>query len=61
MLLVGTGSGEICIFDVASCIYRASMPVSSNGLLCGAVEGDNLYVGGGDGKLKKLSMQNGQW
>ena len=31
------------------------------GLLCGAVEGENLYVGGGDGKLKKLSMKNGQW
>jgi len=61
MLLVGTQSGEICIFDVASNIYRASMPVTSNGLLCGAVDGDNLYVGGGDGKLKKLSMQNGQW
>jgi WD40 repeat protein len=61
MLLVGTQSGEICIFDVASNIYRASMPVTSNGLLCGAVDGDNLYVGGGDGKLKKLSMLNGQW
>jgi len=59
MLMVGTQSGEICIFDVFSCIYRASMPVSSNGLLCGAVDGENLYVGGGDGKIKKLSMMNG--
>lgn len=60
-MLCGTQSGEICIFDVYSAIYRASMPVTSNGLICGCVEGDNLYVGGGDGKLKKLSMQNGQW
>ena len=37
------------------------MPVSSNGIVCGAIDGDYLYIGGGDGKLKKLSMQSGQW
>jgi hypothetical protein len=61
MLLCGTTSGEICIFSVFSSIYRASMPVSSNGIICGTVEGVNLYVGGGDGKLRKLSMATGQW
>jgi WD40 repeat protein len=61
MLLTGTTTGEICIFSVFSSIYRASMPVSSNGIICGTVEGDSLYVGGGDGKLRKLSMSSGQW
>jgi WD40 repeat protein len=61
MLLTGTTTGEICIFSVFSSIYRASMPVSSNGIICGTVEGDSLYVGGGDGKLRKLSMTTGQW
>jgi len=61
MLLCGTTGGEICIFSIGSQIYRATMPISSNGLLCGLVHDDFIYVGGGDGKIKKLSIGNGQW
>ena len=32
LLLTGTSSGEVCIFSVYSNIYRASMPISSNGI-----------------------------
>lgn len=37
------------------------MPISSNGLLSVAFLGDYIYVGSGDGKLKKLSVADGRW
>ena len=56
MLLAGTTGGEICIFSIYSAIFRASMPVSSNGINDGVLEGDNLFIAGGDGKVRKLSL-----
>jgi hypothetical protein len=32
------------------------MPISSNGLLSIALVDDFIYVGGGDGKVKKLNI-----
>ena len=61
MLLAGTTGGEICVFSLASAIYRASMPLTSNGILCGSVDSDFLYVGGGDGKVKKVALAGGSW
>lgn len=61
MLLTGTSSGEVCVFSVYSNIYRAAMPISSNGILCAAFDQDFLYVGGGDGKLRKVNLAKGQW
>lgn len=37
------------------------MPISSNGLLSVAYLDGFIYVGSGDGKLKKLSVADGQW
>lgn len=37
------------------------MPLSSNGLMSLALVDDFLYVGGGDGKVKKLSIGGGKW
>ena len=37
------------------------MPISSNGLLSMALIDDLLFVGGGDGKVKKLSIAGGKW
>lgn len=37
------------------------MPLTSNGILCGALDNDHLFVGGGDGKVKKVVLINGQW
>lgn len=42
-------------------MFRASMPLTSNGIICGAVHGDFLFIGGGDGKVKKVSMTGGSW
>ena len=37
------------------------MPLSSNGLLCIAVHGEDVYIGGGEGKVKKLNIAGGKW
>lgn len=60
-LLLGTTGGEICIFSIYNRIYRATMPLSSNGLMSLAFVDDFLFVGGGDGKVKKLSIGGGKW
>ena len=59
LLLMGTTSGEVCIFSVHNNIYRASMPISSNGIHSAALGKDHLFVGGGDGKLKKVNLPAG--
>jgi len=60
-LLLGTSSGEVCIFSVSSRIYRAAMPIASNGLMAIAAVDDVIYVGGGDGKVKRLNIGGGKW
>ena len=37
------------------------MPISSNGLMSIALVDDFIYVGGGDGKIKKMSIAGGKW
>ena len=37
------------------------MPISSNGLLSISLIDDNIFVGGGDGKVKKLNIAGGKW
>jgi WD40 repeat protein len=61
LLFMGTSGGEICLFSIANQIYRATMPISSNGLLSCVLAGGFAYIGSGDGKLKKLMISNGQW
>lgn len=59
--MAGTTGGEVCLFSIYSQVYRATMPLSSNGLLCMAILDANIFVGGGDGKIKKLSTDDGKW
>jgi hypothetical protein len=61
LLLAGTQSGEVTVFSIYSSIYRASMPLSSNGVICGCLGGDFLFVGAGNGKIQKISLANGGW
>lgn len=46
----------MCIFSIYSSMYRASMPLTSNGIICAAIDGDTLFVGGGEGKIKKVNF-----
>ena len=60
-LLLGTAGGEICVFSVNSRIYRNTMPISSNGLMAICQVEQDIFVGGGDGKVKKLNIASGRW
>lgn len=61
MLLAGTSGGEICLFSIYDQIYKATMPLSSNGLLSICLMDDKIFIGGGDGKVKKISTEGGRW
>lgn len=58
-LLLGTTGGEVCIFSVYNRNFRGAIPLSSNGVLSLAMVDDHVYVGGGDGKVKKLNIASG--
>lgn len=61
-LFLGTMSGEICIFNLDTKIYKATMPIGSNGLLTMKMLGNLIFVGVGDGKLKRLVISDeGSW
>lgn len=57
----GTNSGEIIIFNLRNRIFRASIPLSSNGILCLMEVSGVLYAGSGDGKIKKLMGNDNKW
>lgn len=59
MLLAGTSGGDVCVFHISSASYKASIPLTGNGIMCGAVDNELLFVGGGDGKIKKVILVNG--
>ncbi|CAD8212252.1 unnamed protein product [Paramecium pentaurelia] len=63
-LYVGTHAGEICIFSISSQqggIFKATIPISNNGVLSINIFGKNLFVGSGDGKVKKLTGSDTRW
>jgi hypothetical protein len=37
------------------------MPISSNGLMAICQIDNDVFVGGGDGKVKKLNIGGGKW
>lgn len=60
-LLAGTTSGEVCIFNLTSKIFRASIPVSSNGITSLLEVRGEVLVGSGDGTIKKLTGEDNRW
>jgi len=42
-------------------LFKAAIPVSNNGVLSLALCGDVLFVGSGDGKLKRLKGSETKW
>ena len=60
-LYAGTKGGEICIFNIFSRIYKGCVPVSAHGIWSLLMVEDCLYVGGGDGKVKKITTAEGGW
>lgn len=57
----GTNSGEVVIFNIRNRVFRASIPLSSNGLLSIIEFNNTVYAGSGDGKIKKLQGADNKW
>lgn len=60
-LVAGTSVGEMMVFNTDNLIYRATLPISTNGILSMVSCRDSIYVGAGDGKLKKLQGNDQYW
>ena len=61
-LYLGTTGGEVCIFNVDTRVYRATMPIAKSGLYCISFLGDTLFVGSGDSTIKRLRIgPDGLW
>jgi len=62
-MLCGTSVGDMLVFNLVNSVYRASIPVCSNGVVSIAVNYDtgDVFCGGGDGTLKKLTGRDMRW
>ncbi|KAE8899164.1 hypothetical protein PF005_g11747 [Phytophthora fragariae] len=62
-VLAGTPAGELVVFNTESLVYRNAVPVVRNGVHSVAACGDTgyVYVGAGDGVLKKLVGRDSDW
>ncbi|RLN55806.1 hypothetical protein BBJ29_006695 [Phytophthora kernoviae] len=62
-VLAGTAAGELVVFNTDALVYRNAVPVVRNGVhsivVCGAT--GYVYVGAGDGVLKKLVGRDSEW
>lgn len=67
-LLTGTENGEMCVFNTEHNIFRASLPVATNGVhavCCESTLSDAsstcVYIGSGDGVVKQLRGADSRW
>ena len=60
-LIAGTSVGEIMVFNTDNLLYRASLPMGTNGIVSICTCGNFVYVGSGDGKVKKVQGNDQYW
>lgn len=65
-LIAGSSAGELCVFNCATMVFRAAVPVSAGGgllqLATSSAGGKELvYCGCGDGKLRVVAGLDQQW
>lgn len=61
-LYVGTTGSDIIVLNLETAMFRASIPVGSNGV-CGVVSLPNgdIVVGGADGSMKRIRGEDMSW
>ena len=60
-IFIGTSGGEICIYNIQSRVFKALLHVSVNGIWAIIWFNGVVFVGSGDGKVKKLVGQETKW
>ncbi|CAK9040182.1 Cilia- and flagella-associated protein 52 [Durusdinium trenchii] len=61
MLMLCTSVGDVNVYQISSQVYRASFPLCSGGAQTIHSEGPFVFVGGGDGTIKRLVGQGADW
>lgn len=60
-VILGTNSGEFCVYSIVTKIFRISIPVSHNGIISICKAGDMIYLGSGDGIVKRFTGTDQTW
>lgn len=60
-LITGTSAGDLCVISLRAKVFRAALPVCTNGVTGIAKCGDCLIAAGGDGRVKALQGNDTQW
>ncbi len=60
-LIIATMAGEFCVFNNSTKIFRANIPVSSNGVLSLVSRGGYVFAGAGDGIIRKYYGKDMTW
>ena len=57
----GTSVSDMCIFNIEQRVYRASVGISTGGVLSICASPDFVFCGSGDGTVKKLRGYDQRW
>ena len=60
-LILGTSIGELHVYQVNTEVYRASMRLCSGGITAMCRGPDGIYIGGGDGTLRRMVGAQASW
>lgn len=60
-LITGTTAGDMCVFSLATKVFRTALPVCNNGVSSLVLHGDVLYAAGGDGRVKAFRGRDTHW
>jgi cilia- and flagella-associated protein 52 len=61
-IYAGTGGGEVMVFKRDVVVFRAAIPVCSNGLQClASLANGDIVCGGGDGSIRRLRGRDMSW
>ena len=59
--IAGTSVSDMCIFNIEQRVYRASVGISTGGVVSVASNADFVFCGSGDGTVKKLRGYDQRW
>jgi len=61
MLVAGTSVSDMCVFNIDMKVYRASVGISTGGVISICATEDFLFCGSGDGTIKKMRGYDQRW
>ena len=59
--IAGTSVSDMCVFNIEQRVYRASVGISTGGVLSIVSSPEFVFCGSGDGTVKKLRGYDQRW